>query len=579
MTIDTTHLDSGSDNIKAARPALLEAVQLLNELETGAGSNLVGHAASYSNVTTRTVRSKLDDLLSVFDFLTANEIASVKAKNFSVDVTASLQKALATASLANKKLIFPSGGYLVTSLSRIGSLDIEGEGWNNTEIRFSGGTYGLAVVLNDPSHTLSITEMTLTTTGTGVGYGLDVNYVVLGFDNRDGLRMETSNLHCRGAADSNGWLRAWRLTNINGSRHVAPWFLGINSGTSNNSEAANTVSPVSVEIVGTVYPTDHIFIMPSFYSFDTCFDVAGAVEGLTIESAVAVNVGRLGAWTPAVGFAGRPGFKLLNAHVNSYKGVFILDGIQQIQIEGSEVYHNPGATSNWIAYDFNNVIDGNMYANGYFRYISGSMTSTALRVTGTNTRNIIVDGDIFGGLYTVLDKAIILGNNLSRGAVTISEDCRFNGTYRVTDIEILGNPQVLASRKLLVGQTAGQSIPHNTETTLSFDTEEYNPLTVSLTGGNIVIPEKQNIRQIELTANVLWGANGTGNRELRFYRNSSLLAVDARVATSGNTSSSLSRTFTVTGGDVINIRVIQTSGAALSTQGALLTSFQMNILS
>jgi hypothetical protein len=550
----------------------------LIDLSASSGTNLIGHIASYTNTRPRALTSKLDDFLTVFDFLTEAEIASVKAKDYLVNVTVNVHRAITEASIKGKRLIFPSGGYLLTDLILIGGLDIEGEGWNNTELRFTGGTYGLQVTLNNPAHTLSATEMTITTTGVGVGYGLDVNYVVLGFDNRDGLRVETSNLHFRGATDDNGWLREMRLTNINGSRHYAPWFLGINAGTADNSEAENTVSPIAVEIAGTVFPTDHVFIAPSFYSFDTCFDIAGAAEGVTIESPVAVNVGRLGTWTPALGFGGRPGFKLLNPHVNSYKGVFNLDGIQQVQIEGSEVYHNPGATSNWIGYDFNNVIDGNMYANGYFRYADGVMTSTALRVTGSSTANIVVDGDIFGGLYTVLDTAIILGNNLPRGAVTITEDCRFNGTYRVTDISILGNPQVLASRKLLLAQTTGQSIPNNTETTLAFDTEEYNPLTISTTGGSITIPARQNIRQIEVTANVLWAANATGTRELRIYRNASLVAVDARAATAGNSSGSLSRTLTVTGGDVITARVLQTSGGALSTQGSALTSLQVNIL-
>lgn len=47
MAIDTTYLDSGADKIKLARPALLAAVQALNDMETAAGPGTLAEALLY----------------------------------------------------------------------------------------------------------------------------------------------------------------------------------------------------------------------------------------------------------------------------------------------------------------------------------------------------------------------------------------------------------------------------------------------------------------------------------------------------------------------------------------------------
>jgi len=47
MAIDTTYLDSGSDKIKLARPALLAAAQALNDMETAAGPGTLAEAFTY----------------------------------------------------------------------------------------------------------------------------------------------------------------------------------------------------------------------------------------------------------------------------------------------------------------------------------------------------------------------------------------------------------------------------------------------------------------------------------------------------------------------------------------------------
>lgn len=68
MTIDTTHLDAGTDKVKLARPAILAAAQKINEIATVDGAALVGYE-TVDNVA-HTVESRLreQETPEVIDF-------------------------------------------------------------------------------------------------------------------------------------------------------------------------------------------------------------------------------------------------------------------------------------------------------------------------------------------------------------------------------------------------------------------------------------------------------------------------------------------------------------------------------
>lgn len=59
--------------------------------------------------------------LNVFEFLTAAEITSVKAYDYSIDVTVKVQQAMDEAFAQSRKLVVPAGGYRVTTLNMPGS--------------------------------------------------------------------------------------------------------------------------------------------------------------------------------------------------------------------------------------------------------------------------------------------------------------------------------------------------------------------------------------------------------------------------------------------------------------------------
>lgn len=76
------------------------------------GAALVGYKSPLTGGVGRTVQGKLEDTVSVFDFMTTAQIADVKAGTALVDVTSPIQAALDSGA---KKIYFPEGTYKVTA--------------------------------------------------------------------------------------------------------------------------------------------------------------------------------------------------------------------------------------------------------------------------------------------------------------------------------------------------------------------------------------------------------------------------------------------------------------------------------
>lgn len=104
----------------------------LSSQDAGKGASLVGVNDSlswFAAVVTKTVESLLGWIggwmwgrdVNVFQYLTVAEIASVKAYNFSVDVTASVQAAINAAQAGKRNCFAPAGGYLLTGITIPGS--------------------------------------------------------------------------------------------------------------------------------------------------------------------------------------------------------------------------------------------------------------------------------------------------------------------------------------------------------------------------------------------------------------------------------------------------------------------------
>jgi len=111
----------------------------ITSLAASGGAALVGFIQSGIGAIARTVQSKLQDTVSIFDFMSAAQIADVKAGTALLDVSAAVQTAVNT----TFRVFFPAGTYKL-SVPIVGvnnvCLKLRGENKTNTIIQWAGTT-------------------------------------------------------------------------------------------------------------------------------------------------------------------------------------------------------------------------------------------------------------------------------------------------------------------------------------------------------------------------------------------------------------------------------------------------------
>lgn len=313
---------------------------LLATLAAGDGASRIGSKYEDSDSLAVTVASRLGEQVSARFF-------DVYADGTLSQYTDQVQRAAEYAIARGGNLNFGPGLHVINDIETSGNLRLNGEGQGVTFILLKGANHRWRHLLTGVNDTFTSSGITWLTDGSD-GHGLHIKHTVPDamnpFRSRSGRRVFTTNMEFKGAALVNGWDIPMWLENIQGSLHDNLWIIGSSPDSDDDSEAANTVTPIGVRIDGNDYPTDHRFNKPTFYSMHTCVKVDGYAEGVTLTDAVAVAVGWLAEWdlstSPA---AGRPGMKIVNPHVNSYYGVARVRGIQQFQFLDGEVYHCPGS--------------------------------------------------------------------------------------------------------------------------------------------------------------------------------------------------------------------------------------------
>jgi len=106
-------------------------------------SNISNFLQRGTGAVARPYLSKNRDIWSVFDFMTATEIADVLGRTASVDVTTAVQTAMTAASAASGTLEFPPGIYLIKSsmsLSSVSNFALKGAGQGATIIKADSGS-------------------------------------------------------------------------------------------------------------------------------------------------------------------------------------------------------------------------------------------------------------------------------------------------------------------------------------------------------------------------------------------------------------------------------------------------------
>jgi len=145
------------------------------------------------------------------------------------------------------------------------------------------------------------------------------------------------------------------------------------------------------------------------------------------------------------------------------------------------------------------------------------------------------------------------------GVIAVRNDAA--GTW----VSIYPPPPQAALPGIAVRQTnlVAQSIPHNSETKITWDTTDQNIGFTFTSGTDVVLPENG---VYMVTCTVRWASNGTGFRRIALYLNATLYGDMAIPSVGGSTTHpmSVSTLIRANAGNIVDVRATQTSGAPLA---------------
>lgn len=150
---------------------------------------------------TRTVQSRLEDSVSVFDFLAPDEIADVQAGTLLFDVTTGVQNAVS----AGKEVYFPAGTYKITSPITIGILvskTLRGASAGTSIIYNAGAGVGLDLSGNPIGQNYDVTVSDLRVQGLAGGTNIKADWCVnVNFERVDSFNSPVDGISIANSSD------------------------------------------------------------------------------------------------------------------------------------------------------------------------------------------------------------------------------------------------------------------------------------------------------------------------------------------------------------------------------------------
>jgi len=155
----------------------------LAQLAASGGSSLVGYLPAGTGAVATTVQTKLRESVSVFDFMTAAQIADAQGYTYALDLTAPLQAAMNAAYLAGLDLYLPASGYKVTGLTIPGTNSTAGKAHRFRIYGNGWGEAGVIALKNAGTVLYSVTNapiLNYTATVAGQGNGeVEIDHLML----------------------------------------------------------------------------------------------------------------------------------------------------------------------------------------------------------------------------------------------------------------------------------------------------------------------------------------------------------------------------------------------------------------
>jgi hypothetical protein len=345
--------------------AIAEAIPIAAFAADLADASSITYTPAGAGAVSRTVQSKERDVVSVFDFMTAAQIADVQAGTALIDVGVAIAAAIAAVSVRGGTPYFPAGTYLfATGLTLPANVNLLGAGRLASILKYSGASIAL-----------------------------DSNYVSSNASN--GISYKEFQLAC--AASTIGI----RFTNAN---DIFLSELDVNGGPSRtgNTTAAIQLSPPTGAQQVINFAVDHCNIHENVgFGIDALGSVNDLVNHISITNS---NVRANG--TNIHGLGENLGWLISGNNLEAGQTAAIaLTDVQGLSIIGNYFEQTNAPAINLPAtVDFNGVvIQGN--------FIGGSAANTAiiLGAAGAAVKGVTVSGNVITGWTTGINPVRVVG--------------------------------------------------------------------------------------------------------------------------------------------------------------------------
>ena len=387
----------------------------------------VGFTPAGTSAVATTVDARLKCTVNVFDFMTAAQIADVKAGTQALDVSSAIQAALnyrfaSISGLGGRALevVFPPGIYKCANRLTVSntSIRIVGSGLRNTTLIFSSATASQAGVSISQDSYIYSTDITNLTIRTSIDQpnndALTVTYPYA--DSGKEILFTATNVEVDGgSSDGFYWLNGivmsycWNATlfscNVRGKN---PGAVGVISG-SNMQVAFKILGSVPPDFGGcTGMSINRCYSQYSVYSVRNMSDS----EGVVINSCLFISSNYGVYWSVAT--SNYPNVFIVASHISSYIACCVFGDVQQLFVNGNLFYKRPDSTQNWNGIYLSGVFDST-FSNNVFIGYKGTATGTANAFAfagGVSTADNIISGNIAVSVNYFVDLASITSVNV-----------------------------------------------------------------------------------------------------------------------------------------------------------------------
>ncbi len=564
------------------------------------GAALVAFQALGTGSTSRTVLSKLRDIVSVKDFgaigdgnshpLSSRFASLTEAKAvypFATALTNEIDWAAFQAAVnAATGVTVPAGTYVidqtVTNLNK--SLTMTGSGMKSCVLKFGDVSVGL--FHNSPGEFSSfvLEEISVTTTKALNSVGATGGVAVAAtwpetFDGRNDLKSVIRNVQIQGFNDRTmGWAGGILYTNGQTCNISNLQFVGQDTnGPVSSSQVDKTRSSFGVQWQGGLYPTELKITDSTIIHCGNGMFVTGAAEGIYVQGCtfgncqVGVNV-LITNFSPGIGGGSaryRPLLNVDGCHFACFESGVKSNGMIQSLVTKNLFYSAANATQSATA--LNIVYAGGFLVQGnkFYNFANGAYTNTGAAIVVSDSNGVqIYDNEIGSGTAVYNIGIYLLGS---------SQNVRMgrNSILATLDISDTGVNNFVGPRGALVQLSADKSIPNSTTTVVTWDAKTYDTeAMVNIATGAITIPAGKGIRRIRITVSGAFAPSAAGFRDAQIRKNGTTVFVGSPYFSIGPVSASAQSMFTSTTaivpavpGDVFDLTVFQNTGGALNVIG------------